>query len=318
VEVWNDEHFSRLREFHGVTEWQAMEAADTTPQDGVRSQRSSFDLKTPRQEGVFGKGGHHQYLSSCGMFICKSLADCDHESLLRRTEAYVNHLLTGDSFIVPFYVHFRDPVSSKNFVIMRNVAPTPSHLVRDGRGYWDFKYDLKGCDDDKTLEEQGKIVRPVRRRWYRIDRWFKCCWTPPRWHYWQFKEHARKLTFSFPPSQQQDIVRRIKRDSEWLIEQGLMDYSLFLAVREAKPGQEPSADSGAVKQYAMAKDQDRNVVVVMGIIDFLQPWTASKKVAQCIKSLEFNKATIPPKPYGERFARHFASRFKADASLKAL
>merc|ERR1711972_864388 len=118
-------------------------------------------------------------------------------------------------------------------------------------------------------------------------------------------------------------------DTDWLIEQGLMDYSLFLAVRHVPVKQLPAealdkrTSSGGMgekppsSQFAML-DGEEVVLVTIGIIDFLQPWTTAKKIAKCIKTLEFNKATIPPTPYGKRFKRHFAERLKADARLQAL
>lgn len=310
VEAWNEEHFSALRKFHGV------DGAFHAEVDGsgcLRNELSTFDLGAPRVEGKFGKGGHHQYTSSCRNFICKSLADDDHKSLLRRTESYVERMLTGQSLLVPFYMHFREPKSNRCFVIMGNLAPAPS------KGTWDRKYDLKGCADDKTLEKCGRMVEPVRKRWYRMDRWSTCCWSELRWDYWRGKESARGLKFYFPPDQRSDIVQKIRGDVNWLIQEGLMDYSLLLSVRYTTR-QDACADSdgssSAVRQYAMFKEgQDEVTIVSLGIIDFLQPWTCAKKVAQCIKVLEFNKATIPPEPYGKRFAKHFEDRFMADATL---
>jgi hypothetical protein len=283
------------------------EDADNCP----RSCACTFNLNKPRAEGMFGKGGHAQYLSSCRKFICKSMADGDHKSLLRRTESYVERILTGRSLLVPIYMHYRDPTTGRCYVIMANLAPP----LIDNR--WDIKYDLKGCADDKILERSGKIVTPVRRRWYRVDRWSKCCWSDLRWEYWKGKEDARNLKFPFPPDQRQDILQKIQGDTQWLIKEGLMDYSIFMAIRETTWDNHTSADKcvSPVRQYATLKGQDRVIVVTLGIIDFLQQWTGAKKVAQCIKTLETNKSTIPPKPYGERFARHFADRFKADDTL---
>lgn len=306
VQAWNEEHFRRLRKFHKVENSFFSEVVD----DGLGSTTSAFNLNKPRAEGMHGKGGHGQYLSDCGKFVCKSMSDGDNESLLRRTKSYVERVLTGQSLLVPIYMHFRDPTTRRRYVIMANLAP-PLH------DSWDFKYDLKGCADDKILEKGGKPVTPVRRRWYRADRWSKCCWTDLRWKYKEGKESARKLEFAFPPDQRTDIMQKIQGDTQWLIKEGLMDYSIFMAVRQTSLDKHQPADTrdSPVREYARLEGQDRVVVVSLGIIDFLQSWTAGKQVAQCIKILETNKATIPPKPYGERFQRHFDKRFKADDSV---
>jgi hypothetical protein len=61
------------------------------------------------------------------------------------------------------------------------------------------------------------------------------------------------------------------------------------------------------------------VAVSVAIIDCLQRWTLVKKAAEVVKVLEFNRATVAPKPYGERFLRHLSQRFvPTDAPLPCL
>mmetsp|Transcript_91907 Transcript_91907/g.274233 ORF Transcript_91907/g.274233 Transcript_91907/m.274233 type:complete len:382 (-) Transcript_91907:91-1236(-) len=314
IEVWNDEFFSRLRRFHGV------------PDDFLNvDKENSVDLTKPRKEGKLGKGGDKQYISSDAKYIIKSATGDDHKSLLLRAEAYVERLLSGNSLIVPIYLHFRDPTTKKAYIVMAN-------LTEPGVK-WDEKYDLKGCADDKTVMRNGKMVEPVHRRFYRVDMWCRCMWTAKRVHYHDGKVRARALNFDFPRGQRDEIVRIIRDDAQWLMDQGLMDYSLFLAVRRVPKSQVPpamlyqrtmangtgtvGAAPPAVRQWAML-DGETVVFVTLSIIDFLQPWTAAKKVARCIKSLEFNKATIPPPDYAARFKRHFAERFRGVERMKAL
>ncbi|CAD7946169.1 unnamed protein product [Amoebophrya sp. A25] len=54
---------------------------------------------------------------------------------------------------------------------------------------------------------------------------------------------------------------------------------------------------------------DEVLVLSIGIIDFLQRWTAIKRVAQCVKVMERDKATIPPEAYGRRFADRMCKKF---------
>lgn len=313
VEVWNDEHFRRLREAHRVPDG----FLDNQPGDEVH-----LDFNVPRKESNMGKGGNPQHITRCGQFIVKSVSTCDHESLLQVTEAYVQRLLTGESLLCPIYIHFRNPESGVIYVAMRNLAPE--------QGYWAAKYDLKGCDDDKTLELRGRLIPPVRKRFYRADMWCSCNWSKERWEYWEGKVRARALKIGLPPRQRDEIVDRIRGDAKWLIEQGLMDYSLFLAIRSIPAGVLPATNGCNIHsngtgerlltpQYAMLDEKTQVVKVLsLGIIDFLQPWTASKKVAMVIKSLEFNKATVPPRTYGTRFSKHFAERLTAEERLKPL
>lgn len=71
----------------------------------------------------------------------------------------------------------------------------------------------------------------------------------------------------------------------------------------------PSADG---------EDPGTSQIVSIGLIDFLQRWTMIKKVAMCVKVAERNKATIPPKSYGERFIARFGAKFIEDESVQEL
>jgi len=307
LKLWNDEHFSRLRKKHGV------------PDHFLDRSRKSVDFKHVSVNTTFGKGGEAQYTSEDGQFIVKSVSGVEHASLLEQAEGYVERVLNGSSLLVPIYLHFESPVNKKHFMAMRNITPEA--------GYWQVKYDLKGCDDDKTIEQKGQIIIPVRKRFYHLHRWFSCLWTQQRWEYWRGKDKARNLQFSLAPEFREAIVNQVAGDADWLTERGLMDYSLFVAVREIPKEKleeelspfDPTADSMAFcpPRFAMKKD-DKVLIVHVAIIDFLQPWTNAKRVAECIKMLEYNKATVPPKTYGRRFKAHFKKRLQADNSYQAL
>merc|ERR1719512_174537 len=57
-------------------------------------------------------------------------------------------------------------------------------------------------------------------------------------------------------------------------------------------------------------------MITISIIDFLQTWTCKKKLAQCLKIAEPNKATVPPDVYGSRFAKHFKKCFVTGPGLE--
>lgn len=305
VEVWNDEHFIRLRRLHHV------------PEDFLSA---DIDTKHAAAEAKFGKGGDGLFKSKDKQFILKGITGDDHTSLLNRAEAYVNRMVSEQTMLCPIYMHLRNKADGKCYIALRNLTP---------HGGWGLKFDLKGCDDDKTLEKEGKMIVPVRKRWYMPLRWFgTCMWTEARNRYFKGKVRARALEWSFPPSQQSEITHVIQSDAEWLSKQGLMDYSLYFctkrypismvpALSSASAGYGHALDASPVRRLAYREGDEFVILVTMGIIDFLQPWTAPKKVAQCIKMCESNKATIPPSRYGARFGKHFAQRFKIDSTLQA-
>jgi len=89
-----------------------------------------------------------------------------------------------------------------------------------------------------------------------------------------------------------------------------MDYSLLVAQKEGPAGSF-DRDRCPYHQVMVSKSttDGQDVATYIGIIDYLQQWNFSKVVANCIKFLETNKATIKPTPYGDRFYKHFEKAF---------
>lgn len=325
VEVWNDEKFAELRRAHGV--------ADSFLDNVAGSTEAFVDFSTPRAETRLGKGGEAQFITMDRQFVVKAVSVDDHATLLRIAGAYVERLLQEKTLLCPIYLHFRVLTSGKRYLAMRNLTPLETP--------WDAKYDLKGCDDDKTLEFDGRAIEPVRRRFYRVDRWCRCAWTSARWRYFEGKQRARQLRIELPTEQRNEVVDMIVSDAEWLASQQVMDYSLLIAVRsfpadsQLEPGITDSKlisrkHNGASHRlhrprpplaYSFAvsgESQGQGCILTLGIIDFLQSWTATKQVAMCLKFLEENKSTVPPEVYGARFKRHFSERLQASSGLRAV
>jgi len=309
VEVLNDDIYAALRAAHKV------------PDDFLEHQHNckGLDLDMPRTESHHGKGGHAQFESSCRRYVVKSLSKDDNKTLLQIAGPLVERMLNGATMLCPIYMHFKDIATGKYFMAMRNLTEA---------GPWFAKYDLKGCADDKTLEVNGKLIVPVRKRFYSPHMWCTCMWSPERWEYYRGKVKARTLELGLAGTARQEVVKQISSDADWLISQSIMDYSLLIAIRRLPPDVAKSCGAGplpvaaptsappGLRRWAMLDKLTGELVVVhMGIIDFLQPWTMSKVAAMYIKSFEFNKATVPPRLYGQRFAKHFQERIKDDESL---
>lgn len=309
VEVLNDEIYGPLRAAHQVPE--------DFLENGQKSQ--GLNLEMPRSESHHGKGGQAQFESGCRRYVIKSLSKDDNETLQRIAGPLVERMLDGSTMLCPIYMHFKDIATGQYFMVMRNLT--------EG-GPWSAKYDLKGCDDDKTLEVNGKLITPVRKRFYRPHMWCACMWSSERWAYYRGKVQARTLKLGLAETALQEVVKQISADADWLISQSIMDYSLLIAIRRLPPDVAKSCGAGplpvaaptsappGLHRWAMLDKATGELVVIhMGIIDFLQPWTMSKVAAMYIKSFEFNKATVPPPHYGQRFAKHFQDRLKEDANL---
>ena len=183
-----------------------------------------------------------------------------------------------------------------------------TRFVTDEKISFQKIYDLKGCADDKLLEDKGKRVPEVHKRFYSLNHWCNCYCDQGlktmRANYFNGKIEALYKPFiPITGSQKELLMKSVKADVAFLTQNGLMDYSLLVGVLEQpSKGNSPSSPTSLRANIPI---HTKDHVVLLSIIDYLQVWTAKKTVARMIKSFELNKATIPPPAYGKRFLKHF-------------
>lgn len=282
-ELYHDELFAMMRRDAGV------------PDEFVNEGWSYEQL-----EAGGGKGGtlmvHLQ-----GKYIVKEMSEGDHRTLYDITEDYVDHVRNGDSRLCQIFLHYRDVRTGRKFFAMRNEVGRPPYKAL---------YDLKGCADDKTIVKEGQSVKAIHKRIWNLSMWCgKCRWNQERMAYWQGKKAASALELKLPEKQRTQLIRQLEYDCNWLARQQLMDYSLLVATRTDQP------DFGKDRTLRTSGDNGQELVLCIGIIDFLQKWTCGKRVARCLKFAECNKATVPPGIYAQRFLRHFEERISVDKGL---
>lgn len=280
--LWNDHLFKQLREAHGVS-------------DSFVNEGWDFSELVPSH----GKGGGLM-IQLFAKFVVKQISADDHKALLTVAQSYTDHMINGKSLITRIFAHFTDVQTKRHFIVMR-------HEV--GVSDLDAQYDIKGCNDDKMLIANGKKLAPVHKRiWYFWMWGGKCCWSEERVKYFDGKVNAKKVNWHVYESDFTELSEAIKADTEWLSKNHFMDYSLLVAQRKGPPG---FADGDCMKKPYILRTPDGDVALYISIIDFLQVWTCSKKVAKCVKCFEQNKSTIHPQPYGMRFIKNCTNRFKA-------
>lgn len=262
--MYNDEWFCQLRRICNV------------PEDFLNESWNPNELVSGG-----GKGGCPMAFIGSS-YIVKELSDADHQALLGIAKSYYEHVSQGDSLLATILCHFKVKETGRRFFAMRNVL---------GEGPFLAKYDLKGCNDDKTLELFGE----------RLD---DACGTG--------KVAAFNIDLVVTQEQRTEVLRKMANDTEWLVRNRLMDYSLIVGVKTGPAGF-VSSDEEAIGRTPMVQTcrDGSQVAVCVGIVDFLQRWTLCKKAARVIKCLETNKATVPPAQYAHRFCCHFEERFVA-------
>jgi hypothetical protein len=329
MHTYNDVYYKAMRDAFGVTEI-------------YEQSWSEFDFKKDLREGG-GKGGNLMGFTADKKFIIKEMNDGDHKALLKLTGSFVKHVLPPEgsdesmSVLCRFYAHFHHAAyrGGMNFVVMNNwLPPLPDEILSSpsvaGCNTSSIKqefdrrkssWDLKGTSDDKTLYHDGNKVQEVHKRIWNVTMWGgQCMWSPERKNYKEKKTEAYHMSFHVSEEQQRWIGLRIRYDCEWLIEMGLMDYSLIIG--ESILPKHMSGVGVAIagtsdlntQPLVSASRYDGSVQVLsLGIIDFLQEYGMGKVIANKIKVLERNKSTVPPRQYGQRFMRYFDYKFSPDA-----
>jgi len=290
VTLFNDEHFSQLRQLAGVSD------------DFVNSGWSFESLESGGAKG----GCLMAFLGS--EYVVKELSSGDHESLLQVTESYVEHVRGGDTTLCAILLHFQDQATGRTFFAMRNVM---------GSGPFLAMYDLKGCNDDKTLELFGRKIRAASMMLSHCGTW--CGAVGSEYAYDEFssgKWAAARVNLVVTDAQRKDVLRRIHRDTAWLKSHDLMDYSMLVGVKSGPPGFTEGNHVGRLPLVRSCRDGSE-VAVCVGIIDFLQKWDWKKMVARTIKCAECNKATIPPNAYAMRFCEYFEDHFISTTNEKS-
>ena len=110
-----------------------------------------------------------------------------------------------------------------------SLAP-PTRLPQESL---DELYDIKFCADDKMLMRNKATIPVVHRRWYQLPCVTCCDQTcfPKRQGYKAGKIRAYTQEFAVTPSQKRALEAVMERDTAFLIQCGLMDYSLLVGVR---------------------------------------------------------------------------------------
>jgi len=204
AELFNEQIFSELR------------AHAQVPDDFVNS---GWSLENLSHGG--GKGGS---LMARGRdsYIVKELSKGDHECLLRIATSYGQHVQGKETLLCPIYLHFRDKATDRCFFAMRNSI---------GSGPFKACLDLKGCADDKFLEKDGKKIEAVHKRIWNVGMWCgQSGWSTARKVYHAGKVEARSIQLAMTKEQRDWFVGALRRDTEWLASNNLMDYSLLVAM----------------------------------------------------------------------------------------
>ena len=295
VTTLNDEHWIRVRQFNAVPDdfiasLERFSFADFRPSGAKGGNLLAFSKARRSRRAcvvrVFRPSHRRARPPQDRRFLVKELSRGDHNTLMTYSDEFSRHLSKASppSLMARFFAHFRlkgaarlTGGSTDCFVAMNNFLP---HEV-------DHAFDLKGCNDDKTLVLHRRKIDKAEADSSHYD--------------------AVSVRFSVTPAQHDWITLALRADVALLRRLELMDYSLIIGVRSLTPraaatdalcaslaAAPPASAVAAPQQPLVCVRGGRVLLLYVGIIDLLQEWVYYKKIAKVIKAAETHKATYPP------------------------
>ncbi|RHY95886.1 hypothetical protein DYB35_011481, partial [Aphanomyces astaci] len=304
--------FSHVRELFGVDETELISAFS--------------NCSIPKLSE--GASGSFMFFTSTGAFIVKSVTRRESaflSSIVDQYEAYV--VANPGTFITRIIGSYAMVLYGREsyFVVMENLFDK-HHAVH-------HRYDIKGSWVDRNAEKPRRGQECTCRycnMTFRTGNRDSC---PNRAGFHEpnvvLKDMDLTTKVRLSDAQGPSVVTQLKKDSNFLCDRGIMDYSLLLGVIEVRfhvtatniivPDGDhdlhvrlPSAAAkGPMAKQSVASVRAADVVVgpgffYMGVIDILQTWTVEKRLERFVKAVLCRKdpagiSALPPKPYRDRF-----------------
>ncbi|CAK4081343.1 unnamed protein product [Aphanomyces euteiches] len=292
--------FCQIREFFGVDECEFI--------------RAFTDCSIPKLSE--GASGSFMFFTSNGAYIVKSLTARESHFLNSIVDKYAAYIGANPAtFLTRILGSYSMDLYGREsfFVVMENVFDK-QHAVHQ-------RYDIKGSWIDRNAEK----ARPGQECTCRYcNMTFRSggrdmCPSRGGFHEPNVVLKDMDLTTKVRLSDYQGtlVLEQLKKDSDFLCDQGIMDYSLLLGIVEVRfhvtktaPDAEESFAKPVAKQSVAAMRAAEVVVgpgyFYIGMIDILQTWTLEKRLEGFIKTFFMRKdaagiSAMPPKPYRDRF-----------------
>lgn len=247
-----------------------------------------------------GKSGALFWVSHDKLLVLKTCTRSELSTLLVYLERYGRHFATyKNSLLCRLYgaYEFRGHRQSFVVVVMNNIfaGKFEPHVI----------YDLKGTTEDRWVNPSpGAVLKDLN--------------------------FADKVIGISDQKQKTDLIYTLKRDTKFLKEQTVIDYSICLGVHYCDGDSHPPMDELMPSpgiwsplavipgfepkfQSTLVRDQpSRRVVYFIGIIDVLQRYDVKKAAAYFIKSMSLGWVheidTARPADYARRFKTNFHNK----------
>ncbi|ETV76047.1 hypothetical protein, variant [Aphanomyces astaci] len=297
-----------------------------------RTIRENYGISDNRYVGLFsattkerfseGRSGAFMFYSADESIIVKTMSKEECELLRRMAPKYAAYLVGHpQSLMTKFYGCHAVQLYGKMyyFVVMGNIFANTQVIHH--------RYDIKGSWEDRNarLPKVGNNVtcRYCNARYTFGSTKSQECGDGLNFHEPNIvlKDNDLLTKVRIDPHASNQLYDQLCFDSDFLHDQGIMDYSLLMGVQSCEyyvepgiVGFNPNMHPGSTFATQTAISVNGPALYQFGIIDFLQQWTLEKKLERFWKQHVKRKdpdgiSAIPPKQYKLRFQQKMSQVF---------
>ncbi|RHY35203.1 hypothetical protein DYB32_000340, partial [Aphanomyces invadans] len=283
---------------------------------------------TTKERFSEGRSGAFMFYSADESIIVKTMSKEECELLRRMAPKYASYLVSHpQSLMTKFYGCHAVLLYGKMyyFVVMGNIFANTQVIHH--------RYDIKGSWEDRNAR-LPKVGNKVTCRYCNARYTFGStksqeCGDGLNFHEPNIvlKDNDLLTKVRIDPQASNQLYDQLCFDSDFLYEQGIMDYSLLMGVQSCEyyvepgiVGFNPNMHPGSSFATQTAISVNGPALYQFGIIDFLQQWTLEKKLERFWKQHIKRKdpdgiSAIPPKQYKLRFQQKMSQVFAISKAM---
>ncbi|CAK4105955.1 unnamed protein product [Aphanomyces euteiches] len=283
---------------------------------------------TTKERFSEGRSGAFMFYSADESIIVKTMSKEECELLRRMAPQYASYLVSHpQSLLTKFYGCHAVLLYGKMyyFVVMGNIFANTQVIHH--------RYDIKGSWEDRNArlpKVGGKVTcRYCNARYTFGSTKSQECGDGLNFHEPNIvlKDNDLLTKVRIDPQASNQLYDQLCFDSDFLYEQGIMDYSLLMGVQSCEyyvepgiVGFNPNMHPGSTFATQTAISVNGPALYQFGIIDFLQQWTLEKKMERFWKQHIKRKdpdgiSAIPPKQYKLRFQQKMSQVFAISKAM---
>ncbi|KAF0690367.1 Aste57867_18202 [Aphanomyces stellatus] len=283
---------------------------------------------TTKERFSEGRSGAFMFYSADESIIVKTMSKEECELLRRMAPKYASYLVSHpQSLMTKFYGCHAVLLYGKMyyFVVMGNIFANTQVIHH--------RYDIKGSWEDRNArlpKVGGKVTcRYCNARYTFGSTKSQECGDGLNFHEPNIvlKDNDLLTKVRIDPQASNQLYDQLCFDSDFLYEQGIMDYSLLMGVQSCEyyvepgiVGFNPNMHPGSTFATQTAISVNGPALYQFGIIDFLQQWTLEKKMERFWKQYIKRKdpdgiSAIPPKQYKLRFQQKMSQVFAISKAI---